>query len=56
MTHSGSYEIHTEAHGPHWIAWISLADERTPYRSVVLIAANQQEAEARARHWAEAQG
>jgi hypothetical protein len=51
----GSYQIHTEARGPHWIAWITCGNDTKPYRSVVLIAANQEEAEARARQWAERQ-
>jgi hypothetical protein len=51
----GSYEIHTEARGPHWIAWITIAGDPKPYRSVVLIAATQQEAEARVRDWAATQ-
>ena len=47
------YEIHTEAHGPHWIAWITRGGSAKPDRSVVLVAANEQEAEERARRWAE---
>jgi hypothetical protein len=49
----GSYEIHSEARGPHWIAWITRAGSGKPDRSVVLVAASQEEAEARARKWAE---
>jgi hypothetical protein len=55
MTRSGSYEIHTQARGPHWIAWLTRDGETAPYRSVVLVAASQDEAEARARRWAEMQ-
>jgi hypothetical protein len=51
----GSYQVHTEARGPHWIAWITTSADAKPYRSVVLIAANQEEAETRARNWAESQ-
>jgi hypothetical protein len=54
-TISGSYEVHTEARGPHWIGWITRQGESKPYRSVVLVAASQAEAEARARRWAENQ-
>ena len=50
---SGSYRIHSEAHGPHWIAWVSRDADGKPERSIVLIAATQEEAEARARAWAE---
>ena len=49
----GSYEIHSEARGPHWIAWITRAGSGKPDRSVVLVAGSQEEAEARARNWAE---
>jgi hypothetical protein len=51
----GSYQIHSEARGPHWIAWITIGTDHKPYRSVVLIAPKQDQAEARARAWAEAQ-
>ena len=52
-TSAGSYEIHTEARGPHWIAWITRDGNPKPHRSVVLVAANREEAVARARRWAE---
>jgi hypothetical protein len=53
ISSSGSYEIHSEARGPHWIAWITRAGGSKPDGSVVLVAATQEEAEARARTWAE---
>jgi hypothetical protein len=56
MTTQGTYQIHTESRGPHWIAWISRAADNKPERSIVLVAASQQEAEERARRWAEQQG
>lgn len=49
----GSYEIHTEARGPHWIGWVTRAGSAKPDRSIVLVAANQEDAQARARLWAE---
>jgi hypothetical protein len=49
----GSYQIHSEARGPHWIAWITRGAETKPDRSVVLIGETQAEAEANARRWAE---
>jgi hypothetical protein len=52
---SGSYEVHSEARGPHWIAWITRPGATQPDRSVVLVAASREEAEARARSWAERQ-
>jgi hypothetical protein len=54
MTPSGStYEVHSEARGPHWIAWITRGPDTKPAGAVVLVGATQEEAEARARQWAE---
>jgi len=50
---AGSYEIHTEARGPHWIAWITREGGTKPDRSVVLVAASREEALDRARRWVE---
>jgi hypothetical protein len=50
---AGPYEIHTEARGPHWIAWITREGSTKPDRSVILVAANRDEALVRARSWAE---
>lgn len=55
MTTHGSYQIHTEARGPHWVSWITRDGGAKPYRSVVLVAASQEEADARARKWADEQ-
>ena len=44
-----SYKVHSEARGPHWIAWISLNGGGKPHHSVVLVAATREEAEASAR-------
>ena len=55
MTAIGSYQIHTEARGPHWVAWITTGTDPKPYSSVLLIAASQGEAEARAKAWADQQ-
>jgi hypothetical protein len=49
----GSYQVHSEARGPHWIGWVTSAGESKPHRSIVLIAASKEEAERRAREWAE---
>ena len=48
-----SYDIHTEARGPHWISWISQDGSGKPHQSVILVGRTQPEAEARAREWAE---
>ena len=54
MTTSGStYTVHSEARGPHWIAWVTEGSNVKPAGSGVLVAATQEEAEARARQWAE---
>ena len=54
-TSAGPYEIHAEARGPHWIAWITRDGNTKPDRSVVLVAASREEAIAHARRWAEEQ-
>ena len=48
-----SYQVHTEARGPHWVSWITHDGGEKPHQSVILIARTQEEAEARARAWAE---
>jgi hypothetical protein len=47
----GSYEIRSEARGPHWIAWIVRPGSTQPDRSVVVIGETQEEAETKARMW-----
>jgi hypothetical protein len=49
------YQVHTQERGPHWIAWVTRGAETKPDRSVLLVAATREEAEARARAWAEKQ-
>jgi hypothetical protein len=46
-----SDSIHSEARGPHWVAWVDDANGK-PRDSVVLVGENQKEAEERARRWA----
>jgi len=55
-TPTGVFEIHSEAHGPHWIAWLARSGDDKPERSVVLVGETREEAEARARQWAETSG
>jgi len=50
---TGPYRVHSEARGPHWIAWITRGDNPKPDRSIVVIGETQQEAEANAKAWAE---
>jgi CRISPR/Cas system-associated protein Csm6 len=51
-THT-SYQVHTEARGSHWVSWITRGAGTKPERGVLLVAASREEAEARARQWAE---
>ena len=53
MATAGSYEIHTAARGPHWIAWVSRPGSQQPDRSIVLIGKTEDDARARALAWAE---
>jgi hypothetical protein len=55
MQNMAHYQVLSEARGPHWIAWISRDGSGKPDRSVVLVGATREEAEARARQWAESQ-
>jgi hypothetical protein len=50
---ANSYQIHSEARGPHWIAWVSRDSTGKPDRSIVLVGKTQKEAEANARAWGE---
>ncbi len=46
------FQILSEAHGPHWVAWLAGPDGK-PHESVLLVGQTREEAEARARKWAE---
>lgn len=48
-----SYDIRSEARGPHWVAWVTRSPDGEPEDSVLLVGQTQAEAEARARQWAE---
>jgi hypothetical protein len=52
-TKQGTYEIRSEAHGPHWVAWLATGPDGAAERSVVIVGQTQAEAETRAREWAE---
>jgi len=52
-TREGSYEIRSEAHGPHWVAWLARTADAEPDQSVLIVGQTRAEAEARARQWAE---
>jgi hypothetical protein len=51
MSQPMTFEVHSEARGPHWVAWVSLPGQKGPYRSILLVGASRAEAEARARDW-----
>ncbi len=55
MTAMSSYEVHSEARGAHWVAWITRGGSTKPERSVIVVGGSQAEAEASARRWAETQ-
>jgi hypothetical protein len=44
--------IRSEPRGPHWVAWIADANGK-PVDAVVLVGETQEEAERRAKLWAE---
>jgi hypothetical protein len=52
-TPAGAPAIHSEARGPHWIAWVSRDGSGKPAGSVILVAETRELAEERARQWAE---
>jgi hypothetical protein len=52
-TKEGTFEIRSEAHGPHWVAWLARTPDDAPDQAVVLVGQTRAEAEANARRWAE---
>lgn len=46
-------DIRSEARGPHWVAWAVKPGETKPLGSVVVVGETQEEAESRARAWAD---
>jgi hypothetical protein len=52
-TKEGTFEIRSEAHGPHWVAWLVGPADGAPDQAVLLVGQTRAEAEARARLWAE---
>jgi hypothetical protein len=51
MTDTDSFQIHSAARGPHWIAWVTRTGSDQPEGGVVSIGETQKEAETRAREW-----
>ena len=52
-TKEGTFQIRSEAHGPHWVAWLARTSDAAPEQAVLLVGQTQAEAEQRARLWAE---
>jgi hypothetical protein len=52
-TGHGTFQIRSEAHGPHWVAWVTRTPDGAPEGAVLLVGQTQAEAEARARQWTE---
>jgi hypothetical protein len=50
---TGPYQIHSEARGSHWVAWVTRDGASKPEQSTLIVGATQEEAEAKARAWAE---
>ena len=48
-----TFEVHTEQRNSHWVGWLTRDGDARPYRAVLLVAATQEEAEKRAKAWAE---
>jgi hypothetical protein len=52
MSENTTYEIRSEARGPHWVAWVARAADGKPSEAVLLVGQTKEEAEDRARRWA----
>ena len=52
-TKEGTFEIRSEAHGPHWVAWLARETDGGPDQAELLVGETQAKAEANARQWAE---
>jgi len=50
-----TYQIQSQARGPHWIAWVSRDGSGKPDRSVIVVGETKEEAETNARLWADSQ-
>ena len=50
---ASAYEIRSELRGGHWVAWVVRTPDGKPDQSVLLVGQTKEEAEARARAWAD---
>jgi hypothetical protein len=48
---AATFDVRSEARGPHWVAWVTRPGQDGPYQSVLLVGASREEAESRAREW-----
>ena len=48
-----AFDIRSEERGSHWVAWLQNSESQKPQDAVILIGANAEQAEERARRWAE---
>ena len=53
MTDRMDFEIKTETRGAHWIAWVTRGAGDRPLDAVILVGQTRDEAESRARTWAD---
>ena len=47
-TAADHFQVHSEARGPHWVAWLTQGAATKPHRSILLVGATRQEAESKA--------
>ena len=50
---TSTYEVKSEQRGGHWVAWVARTPDGKPDRSVLLVGRTREEAEQRARDWAD---
>lgn len=48
-----TFEIRSELRGGHWVAWVVRGPDGKPDKSVLLVGRTKEEAESRARDWAD---
>jgi hypothetical protein len=48
-----SYDVRSEQRGGHWVAWIVKSPDGKPDRSILIVGQTREEAEQRARDFAE---
>ena len=48
-----SYEVRSELRGGHWVAWVVRTPDGKPDKPILLVGQTKDEAETRARDWAE---